>query len=278
MTTQLPHDTNPGLARTLAAFKAQGRMDMAFGGKVGPQATSFAITELCGARTASLANLVVRSGAGLGGKSLVLGRPVSVTSYHAAQGITHDYDHAVRQESLETVVALPVAVDAAPRMVVYLGHRAQVALGDRWFDSFTPLIRRLERDLAVDDEVRRRLGLLCPTPDESPLSRADLQDISRELAELAGEIEDETLRAKLEAVRSRFVPRPRQSSPHVHLAPREIDVLAQVALGHSNQEAADNLGLLPNTVKSYLKTAMRKLHAGNRVQAISAAREAGLIR
>jgi len=278
MTTQLPQDTNAGLARTLAAFKAQGRMDMAFGGKVAKQATSFAITELCGARTASLANLVVRSGAGLGGKSLQLGRPVSVTSYHAAQGITHVYDHAVGQESLETVVALPVVVDSAPRMVVYLGSRTQVGLGDRWFDSFTPLIRRLERDIAVDDEVRRRLGLLCPAPEEAALSRAELQDISRELADLAGQIEDEGLRAKLEAVRSRFVPARHSARTDVQLAPREIDVLAQVALGRSNQEAADNLGLLPNTVKSYLKTAMRKLHAGNRVQAITAAREAGLIR
>jgi len=58
----------------------------------------------------------------------------------------------------------------------------------------------------------------------------------------------------------------------------EVEVLIQVSLGRSNREAAEELGLLPNTVKSYLKTAMRKLEAKNRVQAITAAREAGLIR
>jgi DNA-binding CsgD family transcriptional regulator len=252
-------------------------MDMAFGGRVSAGGTALAITELCGARTASLANLVVRAGAGLGGKSLLLGRPVSVTSYHAAQGITHVYDHAVRQESLETVVALPVVVDEVPRMVVYLGNRAQVGLGDRWFDSFAPLIRRLERDIAVEDEVRRRLGMFRPSP-EASLSQADLQDIARELAEVAGLIQDDALRAKLDAVRGRFAHTPTATQPTVQLAPREIDVLAQVARGHSNQEVADNLGLLPNTVKSYLKTAMRKLHVTNRVQAITAAREQGLIR
>ena len=143
------------------------------------------------------------------------------------------------------------------------------------------MIRRLERDIAVDDEVRRRMSFLRPAPDDAPngLTRAELQDISRELAELAGQVDDEALRAKIEAVRDRFrVAPPPSRADSVQLAPREIDVLAQVALGHSNQEAAVNLGLLPNTVKSYLKTAMRKLHASNRVQAITAAREAGLIR
>lgn len=275
----LPADdpASPHLGRTLAAFRAQGRMDMAFGGRVSAGGTALAITELCGARTASLANLVVRAGAGLGGKSLLLGRPVSVTSYHAAQGITHVYDHAVRQESLETVVALPVVVDEVPRMVVYLGNRAQVGLGDRWFDSFAPLIRRLERDIAVEDEVRRRLGMFRPSP-ETALSAADLKDIARELAEVAGLIQDDALRAKLDAVRGRFAETPAPREPGVQLAPREIDVLQQVARGHSNQEVADNLGLLPNTVKSYLKTAMRKLHVSNRVQAITAAREHGYLR
>jgi len=160
--------------------------------------------------------------------------------------------------------------------VVYLGNRSQVGLGDRWFDRFTPMIRRLERDIAVDDEVRRRLGLVR-SPREEHLSRADLQDIARELADLAGEIQDDTLREKVEALRSRFQQTPSQPD-ETHLAPREIDVLAQIALGHTNQQAAENLGLLPNTVKSYLKTAMRKLHATNRVQAITAARAAGLIR
>lgn len=269
-----------GLARTLSAFRSTARMDMAFGGRVLPDAKGLEISELCGARTRALANLIVRHGAGLGGKSLLLGRPVSVTSYASAQGITHLYDHAVSQEHLETVVALPIVVDNKPRMVVYLGNRTQVGLGDRWFDSFAPLIRRLERDIAVDDEVRRRIAA-APTPPPAPfLSRAELRDITDELADLAHLVQDEELRARLEQVRSRFtgavVPEPRRESGVV-LAPREVDVLAQVALGRTNREAAEHLGLLPNTVKSYLKTAMRKLGASNRVQAITAARAAGLI-
>ncbi len=271
-----------GLARTLAAFRARARMDMAFGGPVTPGASTFAITDLCGARTSALANLVIRSGDGLGGKSLVLGRPVSVTSYRRANGITHIYDQAVRQEHLETVAALPVVVDGAARLVIYLASRAQVGLGDRWFDGFTPMIRRLERDIAVEDEVRRRLALAAPethsASSPSALSPAELRDIARDLHHLTGQVEDEALRARLEAVSERLeVGEPRRPA-RVHLSPREVDVLEQVARGFSNQQAADNLGLLPNTVKSYLKAAMRKLQVTNRVQAITAAREAGAIR
>jgi len=267
-----------GLSRTLAAFRAEGRFDMAFGGRVGSGSKAFAITGLCGAKTAALANLVIRRGQGLGGKSLLLGRPVSVTNYQQAEGITHVYDHAVRQENLETVVSLPVVVERVPRMVIYLGHRTQVGLGDRWFDGFSPMIRRLERDIAVEDEVGRRLELLVPTP-ETDLSRGDLQDIANELAELSGQIADHDLRGRLEALQRRLSGRtPRRPESVVQLSPRELDVLAEIALGCSNQQVADNLGLLPNTVKSYLKTAMRKLQAGNRVHAIVLAREAGLIR
>lgn len=269
-----------GLARTLAAFRAEGRMDMAFGGRVINSGASFTISELCGARTTSLQNLVVRSGQGLGGKSLTLSRPVSVMSYAQAQGITHVYDHAVRQESLETVVSLPILVDRVPRMVIYLGNRTQVGLGDRWFDTFAPMIRRLERDIAVEDEVRRRFELLRPTV-EPGLSHTDLQDIAAELADLSGQIADAGLRERLEAVQERLSARPSRrpvAESSIQLSPREVEVLQQVARGCSNQQAADNLGLLTSTVKSYLKTAMRKLEAGNRVHAVALARDAGLIR
>jgi DNA-binding CsgD family transcriptional regulator len=273
--------TGDGLARVLATFRSAGRMDMAFGGRVLPESRKLEITELCGARTRSLANLVVRPGAGLGGKSLLLGRPVSVTSYRSAQGITHVYDHAVGQEDLETVVALPIVVANVPRMVLYLGNRTQVGLGDRWFDGFAPLVRRLERDIAVEDEVRRRLRKVDHSrPGPECLTRSDLRELSDELAAVAAQVDDAALRARIDQLRTRLTPSaaPTPRGPGVALAPREVDLLTQVSLGRSNREAAEQLGLLPNTVKSYLKTAMRKLEANNRVQAITAAREAGLIR
>lgn len=277
------------LARVLGEFRATGAMDVAFGGPVRRDGSGLQITGTCGTHTRSLANLRVTSGNGLGGKSILMARPVSVVDYVAAQGITHTYDAAVREEHLATVVALPVLVERRARMVVYVANRGRVELGDRWYDAYAPLVRRVERDVMVEDEVRRRVASLeeaAPQPrrGDSTLSRTDLREISDEISDVAALITDEGLRRRLEQVSARMgsLPRPPAASgpvgtPAVKLAAREIDVLEQVAMGCSNREAAEALGIVESTVKSYLKHAMRKLHATNRVQAIRRAREAGLI-
>ncbi|HTV92963.1 MAG TPA: response regulator transcription factor [Verrucomicrobiae bacterium] len=58
---------------------------------------------------------------------------------------------------------------------------------------------------------------------------------------------------------------------------REYDVLRRVAIGETNLEIAEAMNLSPNTVKAYLRNLMQKLDARNRVEAISRAREAGLL-
>ncbi|WP_039738412.1 helix-turn-helix domain-containing protein, partial [Saccharomonospora halophila] len=61
------------------------------------------------------------------------------------------------------------------------------------------------------------------------------------------------------------------------LAPRERDVLAEVARGLTNAEIAERLALRPETVKAYLRSAMRKLDVHSRHHAVAAARRAGLL-
>lgn len=68
----------------------------------------------------------------------------------------------------------------------------------------------------------------------------------------------------------------RRGAPSV-IARREYDVLRRVATGETNHEIASAMNLSPNTVKAYLRNAMQKLDARNRVEAISRAREAGLL-
>jgi DNA-binding CsgD family transcriptional regulator len=61
------------------------------------------------------------------------------------------------------------------------------------------------------------------------------------------------------------------------LSARELDVLAQVALGCTNAEAAKRLSLKPETVKSYLRSATAKLAAHTRHEAVAKARRARLL-
>jgi DNA-binding NarL/FixJ family response regulator len=61
------------------------------------------------------------------------------------------------------------------------------------------------------------------------------------------------------------------------LSPREIEVLALLAEGLSNQEIAERLTIAPGTVKNHVSNILSKLGARDRTQAILRAQEIGLL-
>ena len=61
------------------------------------------------------------------------------------------------------------------------------------------------------------------------------------------------------------------------LSSREIDVLQSIHLGLSNTAIATNLYISVSTVKTHVSSILRKLNADNRVQALSIARDRGLL-
>jgi len=61
------------------------------------------------------------------------------------------------------------------------------------------------------------------------------------------------------------------------LSAREIDVLYSISHGLSNTAIATDLYISVSTVKTHVSSILRKLEADNRVQALSIARERGLL-
>lgn len=61
------------------------------------------------------------------------------------------------------------------------------------------------------------------------------------------------------------------------ISPRELDVLRELAAGYSNKEIAARLDVSPNTVKTHVARLFDKLDARRRTEAISKARELGLV-
>ncbi len=75
---------------------------------------------------------------------------------------------------------------------------------------------------------------------------------------------------------SEFTPNARAQSS-LGITEREREVLQLLADGRSNKEIAARLGLSPNTVKTHVARLFEKLRVARRTEAISLARELGLV-
>ncbi|MGW6547175.1 LuxR C-terminal-related transcriptional regulator [Streptomyces massasporeus] len=249
-------------------------LPIAFGGLM-EAGQRMRISELSGTATHALRSLVVTSGTGLGGKTVALSRPCVVTDYSASRQISHEYDAPVAAEGLRSVLAVPVVVRHRVRGVLYGALRTAQPLGGRMLDGAVEAARDLERALVVRDEARTLAAeAAAGSGDGTGPGWEQVREAHTALRALAPRIADPELRAELLGACALLTAEP-AGPPRVRLAPREVDVLAWVAAGATNAVAAERLGVTPETVKGYLRSAMRKLRARTRGEAVVAARRAG---
>lgn len=281
----MAHDDRVAVRDAVGRLHRESGLPMVFGGAVTGRGR-LQITEFVGAKSGTMRGLRVDAGSGLGGKAMAMRRPVLVNDYARADAITHDYDEAVTGEGIRTMVGIPVQVGRSVRGVLYGALRGTVSIGDRVIDSMVGVGRMLEQDLAVRDamEGREPSSSLFPLIEQASTGGAP-PAVRGRILELARRIEDASLRDELVDLVGRLPDpdgaggRPAEGSPAgaVRLSPRESEVLTQVAMGHTNALAAERLGVGPETVKSYLRTAMRKLGVNNRIEAVVAARRSGAL-
>ncbi|EOD57636.1 helix-turn-helix transcriptional regulator [Amycolatopsis vancoresmycina] len=274
-------DDRPEIHRALARMRDATGLPLTFGGEVGA-GRQVQLSQITGPHTGALRGVSLEYGRGLGGKAVAQRRPVVVDDYVRSPGISHHYDHIIVAEGLRAVVAVPVVVRRNVRGVLYGALRSSLPLGDRVVHAVVESARELEQTLAVRDEVTRRLAWL---------DRYDATDCHRphwelvreayaELRTLSQSVEDPVLRARVRAIcetLSAVSGRPARAGNLPRLAARELDVLACVALGWTNQQIAEDLGISTETVKSYLRSASRKLVARSRMEAVVTARRFGLL-
>ncbi|MFE2298501.1 LuxR C-terminal-related transcriptional regulator [Streptomyces sp. NPDC059445] len=268
----------------LARLRRATGLPVAFGGLVDSGGRLVRISELSGTATAALSALAVSSGNGLGGKAVALARPCAVSDYPASRQISHEYDLAVATEGLCSVLAVPVVVRRRVRGVLYGALRTAQPLGDRTLGAAVAAARDVEQALVVRDAAHELLGVVRE-PGPAPGATGDaaweeVREAHGALRALAPRIADPGLRAELLSVCGRLADAAAPSEGVVHevvLAPREVDVLACVAAGATNAAAAERLGLRPETVKGYLRSAMRRLGAHTRLEAVVTARRAGVL-
>jgi DNA-binding CsgD family transcriptional regulator len=255
-------------------------LPVAFGGLVEPGRPRVRISELAGTATLALSALAVSSGNGLGGKAVALARPCAVTDYSLSRQISHEYDAAVAAEGLRSVLAVPVVVRRRVRGVLYGALRTAQPLGDRTLSAAVAAARDVEQALVAREEARALLAAARQEPacgdGASGAARERVREAHAALRALAPRISDPRLRAELLDACGLLTAAP-VPARGVSLAPREVDVLACVAAGATNATAAARLGIGAETVKGYLRAAMRKLGAHTRGEAVAAARRAGVL-
>ncbi|SFS75246.1 LuxR C-terminal-related transcriptional regulator [Saccharopolyspora flava] len=236
-----------------------------FGGGTSTTPERLVIGRLRGTFGSGLRGLEVGPGTGLGGRVLRDRAAHRVDDYARTADITHEYDPiVVSQERLTSVFALPITIGESVRGVLYGAARDHRPVGDRTLRTAEVAAAQLARD--VEDRLR-------PEPDVPDPDSAD--DPLAELAAVIAETGDDGLRARLTRIHHRLggdAP-----VPAVALAPRELEALRLVDIGASNVEIAARLGLSPETVKTYLRNATRKLGVRNRTAAVHQARKAGLL-
>ncbi|MFF7558707.1 LuxR C-terminal-related transcriptional regulator [Streptomyces pseudovenezuelae] len=265
------------IRRALVRLRRATGLPVAFGGLVESGRPQIRISELSGTATTSLLALAVTSGNGLGGRTVALARPCAVADYPQSRQISHEYDAAVAAEGLRSVLAVPVVVRRRVRGVLYGALRDARPLGDRTLTAAVDAARDVEQALVVGDEVRDVLVAARAEPGRGDASAWEqVREAHTALRALAPRIGDPALRAELLDACA-LLTGESASAKEVALAPRELDVLAWVAAGATNAVTADRLGVSAETVKAYLRSAMRKLGAGTRGEAVVAARRAGLL-
>ncbi|MCZ8378899.1 LuxR C-terminal-related transcriptional regulator [Mycobacterium sp. CPCC 205372] len=245
------------------------------------------LTEHVGVRTAALRGLLIRPKAGLGGASMVAGRPLSVADYRRSSSITHDYDAPVVVEGIRSVLAVPVMVNRTARAVLYGASRGGGPIAGRAAEMMVDAAGRLATELRVRDEVDARLAMQAAVAANSATSTADPEQIRavyaelRQLAAATAPVSKHRLKqvaeSLLRAVSDDHLDEAHHDAPRIALSPREIDVLTLVSLGCTNQQAAEHLSLRTQTVKGYLRNASAKLGASSRHGAVVMARRLGLI-
>ncbi|MFJ8135343.1 response regulator transcription factor [Streptomyces sp. NPDC096013] len=253
-------------------------LPVAFGGLVESGRRQMRISELSGTATPALRALAVCSGNGLGGKAVALARPCAVLDYSASRQISHEYDAPVAAEGLRAILAVPVVVRRRVRGVLYGALRTAQPLGDRMLSAAMEAARDVEQALVVREEVHELLSAARPAPAPDPAASAvweQVREAHAALRALAPRIADPALRAELLDACGLLTAE--AATGEVGLTPRELDVLACVAAGATNAVAAERLGLRPETVKGYLRSAMRRLGAHTRGEAVVSARRAGVL-
>jgi DNA-binding CsgD family transcriptional regulator len=260
------------LRRAGRNLRAQGRIPIVFGGLRDER--GIRVTTTSGAQTARLTTIVVRPDRGLGGRSWSSGQPQAVADYARATDITHDFDRQILGEGIVGLAVAPVIVRNRVTGLLYGGYRTELNRAGA-LDLLGHEAGRIAQELLVRDLVDERVRAMRvrDTLPAAGAARPELSEVFARLRQVAARTTDPRTAHEL---RELLDLEPTAGAAR-RLTTRQVDVLALVALGLTNEGIAASLGLSSLTVKSYLRSAMARLDARTRYEAVVEARRLAII-
>jgi DNA-binding CsgD family transcriptional regulator len=255
-------------------LRSRGKIPVVFGGLRDER--GIRVTTTSGAATPRLTTIRVRPDVGLGGRSWSSGQPQVVTDYARAD-ITHDFDPQILGEGITSLAVAPIIVRDRVAGLLYAGYRAEPRRrGD--LDLLWEQAQTVARELLVRDRVDERMRAMraqstFAAPGAAP-AQAGHSELFARLRQIAARTTDRRTAAEL---RELLEPAAADDGTGCPLTARQVDVLALVALGMTNDSIGASLGLSALTVKSYLRAAMTRLGAQTRYEAVIEARRRGLL-
>lgn len=271
MPVDLRRDDLDLLRAAAARLRRERDVPLVFGGL--RDESGVPVTLTLGEVTHDLASITIKPSRGLGGRTWISRRPAFVRDYGTSEDITHEYDRQILGERVTFLAVVPLVVRDEVRGLLYAGTRGAEQLSDAALEGLVVESRKVSDEMAIRDEVDRRVRLeqavAAAGAETAELQR--LRDAFAQMRVIARDTHDPATRARLDALLGDPPP------SGVTLTARQLDVVSLVAAGCRNNEIAERLGLGPETVKSYLRSAMTRLGARSRHEAVTAARRHGLL-
>jgi DNA-binding CsgD family transcriptional regulator len=225
------------------------------------------ITTTRGHRSDRLQKMTISPRRGLGGRSWIARKPLSVDDYGSSRLITHDYDEQILGESISALAVTPIVVRERVRGLLYAGSR------DRLDRAQLGELSARASEISAELDIRDQVDLRMQRWRAEAASTAALRAAAKQrLVTIAANTTDETTKGEL----TRLLARVAEESPAEVLTARQTDVMRLVARGARNDDIARELGLSVVTVKGYLRDAFRRLNARSRLDAVARARLLGV--
>ena len=219
-----------------------------------------------------------RLGDALGGEAVVLRRLAPATPGPATMATETDPDYVDRYQAhyhrlLPLLSLLPRLQPGATFAHSALIPDAEYRRSEFYNDFMRP--QGKDHGLYWVDFARGSLSAMLSV--WRPLRRPDWDDEQVRVLRAIGPHLGRALRIERGLADAGGPAAPEAHRPAAHLTPRERDCLGWIARGASSKEAARRLALSVYTVNEYVASAMRKLGAGRRAEAVAMALLCGAI-